>query len=294
MATNKVNLDKDIVLIKKTNSNKIGELRKFPQYKIEGGSGFETVKIILQPKQSIRSNGGTMNFMTSNIIDSVKTRNKNNSFTKSFGSIVGRAFTGSSLFYNIFENIGENMGYLSLSTNIPGNVGTFYIPRGRELNIVSDSYICSTTNLDVTGSVKLGGILLGYGLVFINIKLKESDTHGNNGLVWVGSLGHIFEHKLAPGEKVIVNNGVLLAFDSKVDINTYVVQGKNTGSTFKTFLFSGEGLISEVKNNTSETRTVYLQSRSKIFYNDYIKAVCNAEIDKKSSSQGDFFSYAFS
>ena len=273
--------DKGIFLIKNKNSNNMGDLKKFPKFKIEGGSGFETVRIILQPMQKIRSNGGTMNFMTSNIVDSVKTRNKNNSFTKSLSSIVGRAFSSSSIFYNIYENTGKNEGYISLSTNIPGNVGTFYIPRGKEFNVVSDSYICSTVNLDITGSAKLGGVLLGYGLVFINIKLKEDSVHGDNGLVWIGSLGHIFEHKLAPGEKIIVNNGVLLAFDSQVDINTYVVKGKSSSSTFKTFLFSGEGLISEVKNNTDETRIVYLQSRSKIFYNDYIKAICNNEIDKK-------------
>lgn len=274
--------NKGIVLIKTKNSNKMDDMKKFPKFKIEGGSGFETVKIILQPNQKIRSNGGTMNFMTSNIVDSVKTRNKNNSFTKSLSSIVGRAFSSSSIFYNIYENTGTNEGYLSLSTNLPGNVATFYIPRGKEFNVVSDSYICSTVNLDVTGSVKFGGVLLGYGLVFINIKLKEDSVHGNSGLVWIGSLGHIFEHKLAPGEKIIVNNGVLLAFDSKIDINTWVVSGKSSSSSFKTFLFSGEGLISEVKNNTDETRIVYLQSRSKIFYNDYIKAICNNEIDKKS------------
>ena len=37
-----------------------------------------------------------------------------------------------------------------------------------------------------------------------------------------------------------------------------------------------------IKNNTSEVKSVFLQSRSKIFYNDYIRSLCEQEITKSS------------
>ena len=254
----------------------------FPKYKIEGGSGFESVKITLNPNQKIIANGGTMNYMSSGIVDTVQAVNHNQSFLNGFKKIVGRAFTGSSIFYNIYENTSNESQFVSFSSNIPGNIGTFIVPKDRELNIVSDSYICNTDNLSISGSAKFGGILLGYGLFFINVKLK--DNQANNGIVWVSSYGDLIEYNLKPGKKIIVNNGVFVAFDSLIDIQTRVVKGKNTFSTVKSFLFSGEGLISEMTNNTDSDKSIFLQSRSRIFYNDYIKSICSSEIEKKENS----------
>jgi uncharacterized protein (AIM24 family) len=277
LESKKLENNKQITLIKQNNRNN-NILSIFPKYELEGGSGFQSLKIKLKPNETIIANGGGMNYMSSGVIDTVQTMNKSNSFFKSVKSIFGRAFSGSSIFYNIYENPTEIEQFVSLSSNTPGNIGTFLIPHGRELNVFSDSYICSTNNLDVSGSTKFGGILLGYGLFFVNIKLKENQSVGNSGLVWVSSFGDVIEHKLSPGESLIVNNGVFLAFDSQIDINTRTVKAKNTYSSIKGLLFSGEGLVSEMKNNTSEVKSVFLQSRSKIFYNDYIKNICEQEI----------------
>ena len=267
----------EIRLIKNLNN-----YSNFPKYKIEGGSGFESVKITLNPNQKIIANGGTMNYMSSGIVDTVQAVNNNQSLLNGFKKIVGRAFTGSSIFYNIYENTSSESQFVSFSSNIPGNIGTFIVPKDRELYIVSDSYICNTDNLSISGSTKFGGILLGYGLFFINVKLKDNQT--NNGIVWVSSYGDLIEYNLKPGKKIIVNNGVFVAFDSSIDIQTRVVKGKNTTSTIKSFLFSGEGLISEMTNNTDSDKSIFLQSRSRIFYNDYIKSICSSEIEKKENS----------
>ena len=87
---------------------------------------------------------------------------------------------------------------------------------------------------------------------------------------------YIIEYKLKPTESIIVDNGVFLGFDSEISINTTTVGG------LKSFFFSGEGLVSEMKNNTQETRSIFLQSRSKIFYNDYIKKICASDRLKNS------------
>jgi len=75
-----------------------------------------------------------------------------------------------------------------------------------------------------------------------------------------------------------------VAFDSSIDIQTRVVKSKNTFSTVKSFLFSWEGLISEMTNNTDSVKSIFLQSRSRIFYNDYIKSICSSEIKKENPS----------
>lgn len=269
-----------LIKLKTQNNNKLSQ---FPKYELEGGSGFQSLKIKLKPQETIIANGGGMNYMSSGVIDTVQTMNKNSSFFKSVKSIFGRAFSDSSIFYNVYENPTETEQFVSLSSNTPGNIGTFIVPRGRELNVVSDSYICSTNNLDITGSAKFGGILLGYGLFFVNIKLKENPASGNSGLVWITSFGDVIEHQLKPEESIIVNNGVFLAFDSEITIETRTVKAKNTYSSIKGLLFSGEGLVSEMKNNTSEVKSVFLQSRSKIFYNDYIRSICEQEIVEEST-----------
>ena len=42
---------------------------------------------------------------------------------------------------------------------------------------------------------------------------------------------------------------------------------------FKSLLFSGEGLISNIVNNDNKNINIYLQSRSNISYNDYISDI---------------------
>ena len=43
------------------------ENKNYPLFSYEGGDGFQCVKFNLKPKQAIRADAGTMNYMTSNI-----------------------------------------------------------------------------------------------------------------------------------------------------------------------------------------------------------------------------------
>jgi uncharacterized protein (AIM24 family) len=197
-----------------------------------------------------------------------------NTWSNSFFKGIRRAISGSSIFYNIFSNPTDKNQFVQFSGVSPGNIGCFYIPGGKEFNIVHDTYICSTENLDVGGKVRFGGILLGYGLTFVTAKTKEDSP----GLIWIAAFGDVMEYKLKPEESIIVDNGVFLAFDSEITIKTKSVGG------LKSFFFSGEGLVSEMKNDTSETRSVFLQSRSKIYYNNYIKKIAGFKCSNNTQS----------
>ena len=245
-----------VTLIK--NPSLLENNKEFPVFTYEGGSGFEAVKFILKPGEMIRGDGGAMNYMSGNMELETTTGN--------LISGVFRAFSGSSIFYNIFKNIGDSNGFINLSGCDPGNVGCFYIPQGKEFCLVDDSYICSTLNLDISTKVRFGGFLLGYGLTFV----KVSSTNGP-GLIWSASLGNVIEIRLTRGNSIDIDNGVLLGFDANININTKSVGG------FKSLLFSGEGLVSRITNNDSNDISIFVQSRSKSAYIGHLSKLVNKE-----------------
>jgi uncharacterized protein (TIGR00266 family) len=242
-----ISLIKNSALFLKENKN-------YPIFSYEGGDGFQCVKFNLKPQQAIRADAGTMNYMTSNITINTTTGN--------MWSAVGRMFSGSSFFYNIFTNEGKNNGTINFSGINPGNIGAFYIPKGQSLNLVSDSYVCSTPNLIITTNVRFGGVLLGYGLTFVHIEAIESD-----GIVWGASFGNVIEKKIKPNESLKINNGVIMGFESNTEIHTNTIGG------FTSTFFSGEGFISNITNTGKKPLRMFLQSRSKTAYLRYLKNI---------------------
>lgn len=226
-------------------------INNFPKFEYEGGDGFSCVKVILQPNQSIRADGGTMNYMTNDI--KIETKSGN------IWGALGRTISGSSFFYNLFINKGDKLGMINFSGINPGNIGCFYIKKGESFNFVSNSYICSTTDLIIEASVRFGGLITGYGITYVKANAANSD-----GLIWIGAFGSVITIILKKGERIKVDNGVLLAFHGDIQINT-----KTVGGLFST-LFSQEGLVSEIINNDKEESTLYLDSRSKDRYIKFI------------------------
>jgi len=225
---------------------------EFPKFSYIGGSGFYGVHFTLLKNQEIRADGGTMNYMSGNI--------EINTTSGGIMSSLFRGLSGSSIFYNIFKNPTIYNGFINLSGFYPGNVGCFYIPPGKKFCLVHDTYICSTTNLEISTKLRLGGFILGYGLAFV--KVTSINTPG---LLFISSFGNIIPIPINPGSSVSIDNGVLIGFDENLSINTRSVGG------FKSLLFSGEGLISNITNSGNYPITIYVQSRSKTAYIDHIK-----------------------
>lgn len=253
---NKINNNKFnktvISLIK--NPKLLKDNKEFPLFEYEGGDGFKTVKIILNKGQNIRADAGSMNYMSSSI--------RMETTTGSIFGAFGRLLSGSSAFYNIFYNDNITQKDITFSGINPGSVGCFYIPNGKSFNLVSDSYICSTTNLDISTNIRTGGFIMGYGLTFVNVNASNGD-----GLIWGASFGEVIEKIIEPGNSIKIDNGILLGFEANININTKLIGG------FTSTLFSGEGLVSEIENNDSKPIRIFLQARSKISYIDYIKDI---------------------
>lgn len=239
-------------IIKLVDPKELINNEEFPKFSYIGGDGFYGVHFILGRNQEIRADGGTMNYMSGNIVMN----------TTSGGIMSGifRSFSGSSIFYNIFRNPTSYNEFINLSGFYPGNVGYFYIPSGKTFCLVYDTYICSTTNLEISTKLRFGGLILGYGLAFV--KVTSTNTPG---LLFVSSFGNIIPVTISPGSSISIDNGILLGFDENQSIHTASVGG------FKSLLFSGEGLVSNISNTGNYPITIYIQSRSKSAYIDNIK-----------------------
>jgi len=230
-------------------------LTKFPKFEYEGGHGFSCVKFTLLPNQSIRADGGAMNYMTNQI--EMETQSGN------LWGAIGRTISSSSFFYNIFTNNGDSQGLINFSGINPGNVGCFYIPEGDSFNFVSNTYICSTPDLLIETSIRFGGLITGYGITYIKANAAKKD-----GLIWISSFGDVIPITLQNrGDKIRIDNGVLLGFHGNININT-----KLPGGFMSTF-FCQEGLVSEIVNDDNNPCVIYLESRSKNRYNDYIAGI---------------------
>ena len=211
-----------------------------------------------------------MNYMSSGI--KIKTK------TGSVLGALGRMLSGSSAFYNIFYNDTHFQRYIVLSGINPGSIGCFYIPNGKSFNLVADSYICSTPNLDISTDIRMGGLITGYGLTFVNIS-----ANNGNGLIWASSFGNVNEEIIEPGHSIKIDNGVLLGFESNIKINTKLIGG------ITSTLFSGECLISEIENKDTVPMRIFLQSRSKTAYIKYIKNIARRNNNKIITSSTSFF-----
>lgn len=229
---------------------------EFPTFRYEGGSGFKNVILQLRQNEGIQAEGGAMNYMMNNI--KIKTTSGSNIL-----SGFGRLLSGSTFFYNLFINEGNNVADISLAGVNPGNVGCFYIPAGKSIQLVSSTYVCSTVNLKVTGVAKTGGIITGYGLFYVNVTAEQTP-----GLVWINSFGDIIKQTLKQNDKISIDNGVLLGYDSTIKMHTSTVGG------IKSTLFSGEGLITQIINENINPITIYLQGRSNSAYMEYICSKC--------------------
>jgi len=251
---NKYNLNKTTISLIKNHALFLKENKEYPIFSYEGGDGFQCVRFNLKPQQAIRADAGAMNYMASDI--------KINTSTGNVWGAFGRMFSGSSFFYNIFVNEGNHNNTINFSGINPGNIGAFYIPKGQSLNLVSDSYICSTPNLVITTNVRFGGVILGYGLTFVHIEAKEGD-----GIVWGASFGNVIEKKIKQNESLKIENGVIMGFEANTEIHTDTVGG------FTSTFFSGEGLVSKITNKGTKPLRMFLQSRSKIAYLKYLKNI---------------------
>ncbi len=194
------------------------------KYEIKGGE-FPVVICSLSDGESMITERGSMVWQTPNI--KMETRGGG------VGKMFARAFSGDSMFQNIYTAQGD--GVIAFGTSFPGRILPMRISPDNELVMQKRSFLASTpgVRLEVVFNKKLGAGFFG-GEGFIMQKLS------GHGMAFLEIDGSAVEYTLAPGQQIIVDTGNLAMVDATCQIDIQTVRGA------KNVLFGGEGLFNTV------------------------------------------------
>lgn len=191
------------------------------------GDVLPAVILYLQEGESILTEGGAMSWMSPNM----------QMQTTSGGGVkkmIGRAFSGESLFQNIYTATGGN-GMIACASSFPGAIKAFDITPGKGIIMQKRAFLCSERGVQLSTYIqkKIGGGLFG-GEGFIMQKVS------GNGLCFAEFDGSIVSYDLQNGEEMIVDTGNLAAMEESCSLEIRKVPG------VKNMLFGGEGLFNTV------------------------------------------------
>jgi uncharacterized protein (TIGR00266 family) len=208
-------------------------------YKIFGDD-LQIVEIELDPDEGVRAEVGTMTYMEDGI--EMQTKAEGGIFKGFKRMLVGETF-----FISTFKHTGQGKAHVAFAAPYPGKIISLELDKlGGQFLCQRDAFLCAARGVDieVAFAKKLGAGFFG-GEGFILQRLE------GDGLAFIHAGGTILKKELAPGERLRVDTGCLVAFSPTVDYDIKFVGG------FTNALFGGEGLFLA---NLTGPGLVYLQS----------------------------------
>lgn len=195
------------------------------QYEIKGGS-FPVVVCQLNSGEQMITEKGSMVWMSPNM--------EMTTSGGSLGKMFSKAFSGESMFQNIYTARGGE-GLIAFGSSFPGRILPIEVTPGKEIILQKSAFLASETSvkLDIHFNKKLGAGFFG-GEGFIMQRLSGS------GIAFAEVDGELVEYTLAPGQQMIVDTGCVLGFESSVSIDIQQVKG------LKNKLLGGEGFFNTV------------------------------------------------
>ena len=193
------------------------------EYEISGGS-FPTVICKLNQGETMKDESGAMAFMTSQI----------KMETSTGGGLLkglGRALSGDTVFLNFFTAEADNQK-IAFSACYPGKIIPIKLDGTNTIIGEKNAFLAAedSVDIDIYFKKKIGVGLFG-GEGFILQKFTGTGT------LFLEIDGEVVEHDLAPGEKLLVNQGHIAAMEESVDFDIEMVKG------VKNIVFGGEGLF---------------------------------------------------
>lgn len=190
------------------------------QYEIKGGS-FPVVICQLNGGESMITEKGSMVWMSPNMEMETK--------GGGIGKMFSKAFSGESMFHNIYTARGDGM--IAFGSSFPGKILAIEIGPGKDIIMQKSAFLASepTVELSIFFNKKLGAGFFG-GEGFIMQKLS------GHGMAFVEIDGDLVEYNLEPGQEIIVDTGNVAGFESTVSMDIRQVGLKNK-------LMGGEGLF---------------------------------------------------
>ena len=194
------------------------------RYEIKGGS-FPVVVCTLSGGEQMITEKGSMVWMSPNM--QMETRGGG------LGKMFSRAFSGESMFQNIYTARGDGM--IAFGSSFPGQIKALTIAPGREMILQKNAFLASEAGVELSihFSQKLGAGLFG-GEGFIMQRLSGSGT------AFAEIDGELVEYELKPGQQLVVDTGNVAGFEPGVQMDIQQVPG------LKNKLLGGEGLFNTV------------------------------------------------
>jgi uncharacterized protein (TIGR00266 family) len=188
------------------------------------GTTLQAVVLTLQPGQVVYSEAGAMSWMDYHVNMEAKTGG-------GLGKMLGRLFTGESLFVVDYEATGSP-GRVAFSNDFPGKVVPIQLAAGQSIVVQKDSFMCAekSIQMEVHWQKRIGAGLFG-GEGFLLQRLTGP------GMFFAELDGEIVEETLQPGQTIKVDPGHVAMFEPTVEFEIEMVRG------IKTILFGGEGLF---------------------------------------------------
>ncbi|MFC1802854.1 TIGR00266 family protein [Thermoproteota archaeon] len=209
------------------------------KYEIKYDPSYSMLVLDLEDGERITGEAGSLTYMTPNII--VKTRTREKSI---LGTLKTSILGGQSLFVTDFTSMG-GPGQIALVAAPIGDIEKLEVSPNQGWIIERAAYLASSNQVDL--DIRWEGFsrgLFGQGLFMV----KTSGL----GDLFINTFGAIDEHKLGPGEQLVVDNYHLVAFS-----DTCEYEVRKFGNWKETIL-SGEGLVTYIEG----PGMVYIQTKN--------------------------------
>ena len=194
------------------------------RYEIKGGSFPDVICQVESGKQMITEKG-SMVWMSPNM--------QMETSGGGLGKMFSKAFSGESMFQNIYTARGDGM--IAFGSSFPGQIKAIEIGPGREMILQKSAFLAaeSSVELSIHFNKKIGTGLFG-GEGFIMQRLS------GHGIAFVEIDGELIEYELKPGQQIVVDTGNVAGFEPGVQMEIQQVPG------LKNKLLGGEGLFNTI------------------------------------------------
>lgn len=191
------------------------------RYEIKGGA-FPVVVCELADGEQMITEKGSMVWMSPNM--QMDTRGGG------LGKIFSKAFSGESMFQNIYTARGAGM--IAFGSSFPGQIKAVTIAPGQDMILQKTAFLAAEpgVELSIHFNKKLGTGLFG-GEGFIMQRLSGS------GVAFAEIDGELVEYELREGQQIVADTGNVAGFTAGVKMEILQVPG------MKNKLLGGEGLF---------------------------------------------------
>ena len=194
------------------------------KYEVMGGN-LPAALVWLEAGQGVYCESGAMSWMDDGI--EMKTEGGG------FGKVLGRAFSGESLFRNHY--VAQRPGEIAFASSFPGEIRGFELTPGQSIIAQKTAYMASDEGVDMSIFFQKkisGGFFGGEGFIM--------QQFSGQGPVLIEIDGSAREYYLEPGQRKYIDTGYLVMMDSTCRLEVEMVKG------VKNMLLGGEGLFNTI------------------------------------------------